>query len=406
LTRPQLRGVEVLPVKTSEGEVICLRDPLRVVEEPMLLSPAALPVLSVLDGKRDLEEVQAAVTEHFGAFVDMPALRELVLALDENGMLEGKSFDQRLISLRLEFAEEAVRKAILAGRAYSSDPEALTRELTAYYTPGDDTSEPPAEPPRALIAPHIDFGRGGAVYAEAYKRLPPEKPPALVVILGTAHTEMYRPLCLCAKDFETPLGTLPCPPDLSRELTNRLGLWILEDEFIHRGEHSVEFQAVWLKHRFPKAQPAILPLLCGGFQSLVAKGRSPGGDDRYNQGLEAIREAVAAWSRENGPVLYLASSDLSHVGPQFGDAVPVSPRVARAIRLYDQGLLNIAAAGDAEDFFNYNAATGDRTNVCGLSSIYTLLRLTGGSRGRILSYDQWVDPDEQGLVSFAGVEYR
>jgi hypothetical protein len=44
--------------------------------------------------------------------------------------------------------------------------------------------------------------------------------------------------------------------------------------------------------------------------------------------------------------------------------------------------------------------------VCGLAPIYYLLSLIGPTEGRLLKYTQWVDPQGQGSVTFAGVIFE
>jgi hypothetical protein len=49
------------------------------------------------------------------------------------------------------------------------------------------------------------------------------------------------------------------------------------------------------------------------------------------------------------------------------------------------------------------AADHDARRICGLSPIYTLLRLLPESPGRLLRYTQW--PDPEGAVTFCAVTF-
>jgi hypothetical protein len=60
--------------------------------------------------------------------------------------------------------------------------------------------------------------------------------------------------------------------------------------------------------------------------------------------------------------------------------------------------------GDADGFFEAVARDGDRRRICGLSPIYSLLRMLGpGAAGALRRYAQW--PDPQGTVTFASVVF-
>jgi len=59
--------------------------------------------------------------------------------------------------------------------------------------------------------------------------------------------------------------------------------------------------------------------------------------------------------------------------------------------------------GDSQGFYLKIAQEQDRRHVCGLPSLYTMLRLLDDAEGQLLSYDQWVDETGQGLVSFASL---
>ena len=178
------------------------------------------------------------------------------------------------------------------------------------------------------------------------------------------------------------------------------------DEIVHRGEHSIEFQAVWLGHHYGGvAFPAILPVLCGSFLTLIEEGREPTTDRDYEQALGVLKQLLEESARSGQRVVILASADLSHVGPQFGGRRMVTRDLAGEVRDYDLALLERAVAGDHGGFFRWAARSRDRTNVCGLASIYTLLRLLDGRPGKLLAYDQWIDENRQGLVSFAGLSF-
>jgi AmmeMemoRadiSam system protein B len=97
----------------------------------------------------------------------------------------------------------------------------------------------------------------------------------------------------------------------------------------------------------------------------------------------------------------IASADLAHVGPQFGDPRPLTPGQLREVEEADRRMLSSVEAGDAEGFFREVARDGDRRHICGLPPIFSAMRLLGTHRGRLLRYGQWPDPN--GTVTFAAL---
>jgi predicted class III extradiol MEMO1 family dioxygenase len=81
----------------------------------------------------------------------------------------------------------------------------------------------------------------------------------------------------------------------------------------------------------------------------------------------------------------------------------VSPAELSTIDREDREMLRAVEAGDADGFFESVRRDGDRRRICGLSPIYTLLRMRAGAKGLLRQYGQW--PDPQGVVSFASVVF-
>jgi hypothetical protein len=95
--------------------------------------------------------------------------------------------------------------------------------------------------------------------------------------------------------------------------------------------------------------------------------------------------------------------DLAHVGPRFGDPDPNSEASLADVERADRAMLKSVVAGDARGFFAHVAADRDARRICGLSPIYSLLRLLPEAPGRLLQYRQWPDPD--GAVTFCAVRF-
>src|SRR4029453_15459815 len=86
------------------------------------------------------------------------------------------------------------RPAAPAGGAYAGDAAGLTEQIDGFFVHGDGPGAPVAPAGsgklRGLLAPHIDFHRGGPTYAWAYRALAEHSNADLFVILGTCHAGM------------------------------------------------------------------------------------------------------------------------------------------------------------------------------------------------------------------------
>jgi hypothetical protein len=219
------------------------------------------------------------------------------------------------------------------------------------------------------------------------------------IVLGTVHVPIRKPFALTRKDFATPLGPAGVDQAFLEALLGRVGRTYLDDEFAHRGEHSIEFQGVLIRHVTPDDRPVrIVPILCGSFHSFVQERRAPKHGDEVETFLAALRETLKDLG---GRTVVIASADLAHVGPQFGDPRPLTPGQLREVEAADRHMLRSAEVGDASGFFQAVAGDGDRRHICGLPPIYAMLRVLEGHKGRLIRYAQWPDPN--GTVTFAAL---
>ncbi len=252
-----------------------------------------------------------------------------------------------------------------------------------------------------LIAPHIDFHRGGPAYAWAYRDLAERCDADLFVIFGTCHAGMADPFALTRKDFDTPLGPARVDREFVEALAGRARQDCFGSELAHRNEHSIEFQAVFLQYLYAgRRDVTVVPVLTSFVHEALALGHRPEDDPRVRAFLDALGETAAASRRK---IAYIAGADLAHMGTRFGDPEPISPAELEAIGREDRAMLERVEAGDADGFFESVRRDNDRRRICGLSPIYALLRALGGAPGRLHRYGQW--PDPECVVTFASVVY-
>lgn len=202
-------------------------------------------------------------------------------------------------------------------------------------------------------------------------------------MFGTGHSLIGDTFALTRKHFETPLGKVACDTAFVDAVASRLGEAAYRGELAHRDEHSIEFQALYLAHRFAGRPITIVPILCGGFHTLLDEGKTPRDDPGFETLLTAVRDAEAA---RGGATIYVAGVDFSHVGPRFGDPA-LDDRTKTEIEAKDRAAIEAARMGDADGWFGAIASHDDSTRICGLAPTYAMLRCAAPAQGRLLHYE-------------------
>jgi len=399
--------VDAFPVEHEGRSCIAFRDPAGYTDAVVVLPQPLLEVVSLFDGEHTILDIQAAVMRRHGELLPRERIQAIADALDAQGFLDTKRFAERRAGVDREFLGAPTRPAAHADGAYPAEPEALRRTFDAFFAPPGgpgavDGQVVGATRVRAVIAPHIDFHRGGPAYAWAYRDVAERSDADLFVILGTCHAGMEDPFAMTRKDYDTPLGPARVARDFVEALAARAGQDCFGSELAHRAEHSIEFQAVFLRYLFAgRRDVEIVPVLTSFAHEALARGGAPEDDPRIPRFLDALGDAIAGSARR---VALVAGADLAHVGPRFGDPEPVSALELERIGREDREMLAAVEAADARAFFESVARDSDRRRICGLSPIYALLRTLGGAHGVLRRYAQW--PDPEGVVTFASVTFQ
>ena len=375
-----------------EGQrLFAVRLPGTPEDQGLLLSEEALVIAGFFDGQRDLRAVQLDLHRQYDQLLYCEKIHELALALWRAGLLEGT---ERKAPAELE--DKVPRRAPLhAGSAYEAEPGPLREMLDATFTHPDGPGANPSGQGRrivGIVSPHIDLHRGGAVYAHAYKALVEGTDADLFVVFGTAHQSPEALFTLTRADYDTPLGPVKTDRDALSQLASALGDEIFRDEAVHDEEHSIEFQALYLRHLFPEREISILPVLCSSLYGCA----SPEEEPAFTRFLDALARAV-----EGRRVCFIAAADLSHVGLVYGDALTPSPADLKALEEKDRESLARLARGDAGAFFNHVVPDAASRRICGLTPIYAAMRASGATGATLLRYEQWFGADEGSAVTFA-----
>jgi hypothetical protein len=422
-SRPRLRALEVTLTEHEGEDAVLLRDPLHLSEAIIIVPMGLVPILKRMDGAHTLADIRRECLAE--EKIDYPEenIRELFSHLERSHFLDGDGFEAWRQDVVNAYLGAPARPSFLAGKSYDADPAGLRSQIEGFFTSEEGPGLPERNgraagaPLKGLVAPHIDFQRGGPAFAWSYRALAERTEADTFIVLGTVHAPTQGIYNLTRKAFETPLGVIEADGGFVDALASRYPEDLFRDEFAQRGEHSIEFQAVFLRYIYPGVPEAesrsdqgessgagpvtFVPILVGSFGEFVAGGRSPAGDAEVEGFITALRETAAEFEARGRRVCYLASVDLAHVGPQFGDERPVDEAQLRALDEADRASLEAVCRGDAEAFYWSVAADGDARKVCGLAPIYTMLRVLEDCSGEVLHYSQWPDPN--GTVTFCSV---
>lgn len=405
---PKLRYIEAFPMEVEKGTRVYIRDPLNYATEPLLIPQVTYFILSHFDGQHSLPDIQEAFARQFNQVLPRQQLHELIDQLDTYYYLESERFAQLQQETLDAFRHASVREMAHADTCYSSQPDEFSTQLSAFFSDNDGPGLPSAaaqehRPIRGLIAPHIDLRAGGPTYAWAYKELAERCDADLFILLGTSHYGTNDLFVSTLKDYNTPLGPVRTDQDFIRTLQEHYDEDLFSDELLHRNEHSLEFQMLFLQYVLGHTRDfSVVPILVSSFHHMVMTKTPPTEIPRMVDFLTALKKTITQSGRK---VCFVAGVDFSHVGQKFGDQGDLTQDFLDWVESEDKRLIQALENVDHRDFFEQIAKDGDKRRVCGFSPMYTMLHLLEATEGKLLKYDRSIDPHTQSSVSFASVAF-
>jgi len=397
---PKLRSLDIRPITQENHPYILLRDPLQISEHQLLVPQPLAAVLAYCDGHHAIDAMLTKFEARYRMTLPADAVVHLIAALDDASMLETERVAKRCVEAMDRYRRAPCRPPALAGSGYPDDRTALWRLLQEYLESSDQVEAPiDWSHPVGVLSPHIDYLRGGKVYADVWKHAAQAAREAeQVILLGTDHygAELFT---LTRQCYATPYGVLPTDTAMIDRLASVLGEQeAFAGELRHRSEHSLELVAVWLHHMRAGVPVPVVPILTGSFHSFLVSGDMPDADPRVAAALAVLTEGTAGRR-----TLIIASGDLAHVGPAFGGA-PLNSATRRALRAADEELIAAMRDGDTSAFFASIRRVRNRNNVCGTAPIYLMLRLLGESRGSQAGYAVCpADDEDTSVVTVTGM---
>lgn len=426
---PKIRPVRGFAAKRGDQTLLGLADARNISTKVVLAMPQFRVVLAHLTGDKSIDQIVTAV----GHGLTREILEPFVAQLDDAGLLFGPRFDTLLKGMHDQFDSAAnlppsatadFAEALAAqdlGKDATDDQKAerapaklretfdlwISKALQPVENPSFDTL------PKAIVAPHLDYPRGWLNYANIYGRMRVVDAPDRIIILGTNHFGMGTGVTACDKGFESPLGTCAYDKAFADLVKSALGAEdaakLFEHRYDHEREHSIELHIPWICHVFggdngvtPKVFAALV------HDPLVNQGKSYDGKGvSLDAFVEAVRKAIA---KAGGRTLVIASADLSHVGPQFGDQVKLlgDEEATKQFRMgvigHDRDMLKLLEQGKPQEVITSMMWQQNKTRWCSLGNLVAAMRITDAEKLEMLNYAAAVDQQGAAMVSsIAGV---
>lgn len=387
IRQPHVRPLQPIPVQKDGQQFVALRDPTMLTNQTMVVPPQALQAIQHFRGERSVKEIAEILN---GPAEQIAALAQ---GLDKVGLLWGPTFEELEKKKKAEIESLGAYPVGAAG-SLGQDADSCRATLEKWLSETEDPEL--GSPVRGIVAPHLDYQRGWPNYAAAYRALDQVPTPDRVIILGTNHFGLGDGLVLSRFGFQTPLGLVRPDSPAITALIDKLGREAHIDELDHLGEHSIQLQLPWIQYRFGDV-PIIAALVPDPLQPMIE-------DDGERITMEdfatALRETLDTLG---GTSFIVASSDLSHVGPQFGEPRPVDEQRRTDVERHDREMMSKYCAADAEEFLGAMKWCNNPTRWCSVGNMTAALLLTRTEEVELIDYRQAYDERGLALVSSAAM---
>ena len=232
-----------------------------------------------------------------------------------------------------------------------------------------------ARPALMAMVPHAGYVYSGATAGRVFGAI---EVPNRVIVLCPNHTGRGARLSIWAKgEWDTPLGAVPVDEELAGAILEEDSRFT-DDSRAHRNEHAIEVELPFLLVKNPEFRLTPIVISHWRTEELVSFG-------------QAIARAV---QRVDGPVLIVASTDMSHF---------VSADEAKA---GDDKALKAVVSLDPKQLCD--TVLGEGISMCGVMPTAVALAAAnslGASQSELVDYTHsgLVTGDNSSVVAYAGV---
>ena len=385
------------PVEDRPG--LLVRDSYGYAEQTLIIPPLLAHCLQFFDGEHTELDIHEELVRVTGDLQSGSLARHLLETLHNAGFLEDEVYEQMRDARHRAFESSPVREPSHAGSAYPQNASELTSAVREWVgTPNLNHTNGLL----GIAAPHVSPAEGYRSYRAAYEALGESYRDRTFIVLGTSHYGPSEKFGLTRKNYRTPWGDARTDLALVDELMARAPGAVVQEDYCHAVEHSIEFQIVFLQYLFgPDVR--VVPVLCGAFARSLYKGGKPEDDEGVRRFLDALGEIGA---REKRRLFWILGIDMAHMGRRYGDEFQAVADVDEMAEVALQDGLRIRQmeAGDATGFWDLVQPRHDELKWCGSSPIYTFLKCVPEARGALQRYEQW-NIDEESVVSFGEMTF-
>jgi len=261
------------------------------------------------------------------------------------------------------------RKPAAAGRFYPGSATELRSTLADLFTRAK---------PRVvnhvigIVCPHAGYVFSGQVAASGYNQVDPDARFDNIFVIASSHQVSFNGASIYNKgDYLTPLGKVKVNTDLANKLIKEHPVFCFNPE-ADQTEHSLEVQIPFLQYHLKK-EFKIVPIVLGTQSAETCK---------------KIADALKPWFNERN--LFVFSTDFSHY-PSYDDAYSTDKATCDAIVAGSPGgLMKVL------DEYQDKPIPNLSTNLCGWTSILTMLYLTAGNHDLKISPVQYMNSGDSG----------
>lgn len=245
------------------------------------------------------------------------------------------------------------RKPAVAGRFYPKEERALRDTLRNLFLKARPSE---LKNVRAIICPHAGYIFSGEVAASGFNQADPEKQYDNVFLIASSHQLFFEGASVYnTGDYITPLGKVKVNKELADNLIKKSKVFNFRMD-ADRTEHSTEVQVPFLQYHL-KRDFKLVPIVIGTQSASICK---------------EIASALKPYFNERN--LFVISTDFAHY-PSYDDAVKTDRATCDAIvSSSPEKLLELL------DRYRDKEIPNLATNLCGWTSVITLLELIGGSQ--------------------------
>lgn len=256
------------------------------------------------------------------------------------------------------------RQPAAAGRFYPGNPQELKATLAGFFSKCKPQTTSNVI---GIVCPHAGYVYSGLVAASAYNQLDPEKEYENIFVIASSHQVSFMGASIYnIGDYVTPIGTVKVNIPLANKLIGENPVFTFNPEADHT-EHSLEVQIPFLQYHLKK-NFQLVPIVLG---------------TQSEETCKKIAMALKPYFNEKN--LFVFSTDFSHY-PSYTDAI-----------IADKATCDAIVSNVPDSLVKVLHQYKDRnvpnlvTNLCGWTSILTMLFMTANDPGLTIKPVQYMN---------------